>query len=80
MSLPTSEPGLYPNYLPLNGGLGSSREYSFGGLGDSFYEYLIKQWLFTGRTEHKFLKAHEDAISVSLASGAPCKTLGRLWC
>ena len=57
-------PGLYPNRIPMEGGLGHDEEYSFGGLGDSFYEYLLKQWLFTNRTEDRFRKAYEDSITV----------------
>jgi mannosyl-oligosaccharide alpha-1,2-mannosidase len=33
---------------------------SFGALGDSFYEYLLKQWLFTGRTEPKYRRMYDE--------------------
>ena len=29
-------------------------DYSLGGLGDSYYEYLLKQWLQTDKTENRF--------------------------
>ena len=29
-------------------------EVTLGGRGDSFYEYLLKQWLLTNRTEERY--------------------------
>ena len=49
------DPGLYPVFI--NEHTGSSRgtqDYSLGGLGDSYYEYLLKQYLQTNRTEPRF--------------------------
>jgi mannosyl-oligosaccharide alpha-1,2-mannosidase len=32
----------------------SSEEYSVGAFADSGYEYMLKQWLMTGKTEPKY--------------------------
>eukprot|EP00039_Didymoeca_costata_P019723 m.338677 g.338677 ORF g.338677 m.338677 type:complete len:734 (-) comp18502_c0_seq1:111-2312(-) len=40
--------GLYPNFLHPNTGRWGSAHISVGALGDSFYEYLLKMWVFRG--------------------------------
>lgn len=35
-----------------------------GGLGDSFYEYLLKAWLMSDRTDAEARKTYDDAIEV----------------
>ena len=62
--LPSTYPGLYPNNLPIHGGRGGMEEYSFGGLGDSYYEYLLKEWILTGRTNPRPLREYNKAIQV----------------
>lgn len=37
---------------------------SVGGLGDSFYEYLLKAWLMSDRTDAEARKTYDDAIEV----------------
>ncbi|CAI2179364.1 7661_t:CDS:2 [Funneliformis geosporum] len=41
-------PGLYPLYIDIESGKFTSRQISFGSMGDSFYEYLIKQYVYIG--------------------------------
>ncbi|KAK6056971.1 glycosyl hydrolase family 47 [Cooperia oncophora] len=44
--------GLYPNYInPDTGKFTVNHHVSLGALGDSFYEYLIKSWLQSGKTD-----------------------------
>ena len=43
--------GLFPVAIDPRTGRASSDAVSFGGLGDSFYEYLLKQYLLSGRTD-----------------------------
>eukprot|EP00911_Craspedida_sp_UC1_P002463 UC1_evm1s1833 len=45
---PPDMDGLYPNYVDPNTGNWGSRDISLGALGDSFYEYLLKMWIFRG--------------------------------
>ncbi|XP_028412795.1 mannosyl-oligosaccharide 1,2-alpha-mannosidase IA-like [Dendronephthya gigantea] len=54
--------GLYPNYLnPRNGAWGQNHV-SLGALGDSFYEYLIKSWIQSGKTDKQARKMYDDTI------------------
>ena len=43
--------GLFPLYLNPTTNAFTSHKVSFGAMGDSFYEYLLKMWLVGGRTE-----------------------------
>jgi len=36
--------------------------YKLGAGGDSYYEYLLKQWLLTGRKESSFLQDYDEAM------------------
>eukprot|EP00037_Helgoeca_nana_P030823 m.385405 g.385405 ORF g.385405 m.385405 type:complete len:757 (+) comp28275_c2_seq7:40-2310(+) len=40
--------GLYPNFLNPKTGRWGSKHVSLGALGDSFYEYLLKMWVYHG--------------------------------
>ena len=59
--------GMYPLYADTNSGNTVGGEISFGGMGDSFYEYLLKVWLQTGR-KHAWLRQMYDAAIDGLAS------------
>lgn len=37
---------------------------SVGGLGDSFYEYLLKAWLMSDKTDHEARRMYDDAVEV----------------
>ena len=39
---------------------------SLGALGDSFYEYLLKSWIMSGKTDHVARKMYDDAMRVSV--------------
>lgn len=41
---------------------------SVGGLGDSFYEYLLKAWLMSDKTDEEAKKMYYDALQVLLAN------------
>ena len=47
--------GLWPLTFNLGTGLPISTMFSVGAWADSAYEYLLKQWLQTGRTESRYL-------------------------
>ena len=50
--LKSSRPqNLYPNYLNPKTGKWGQQHTSMGALGDSFYEYLLKEWLRSGKTD-----------------------------
>ncbi|NWS37939.1 MA1A2 mannosidase, partial [Probosciger aterrimus] len=54
--------GLYPNYLNPRTGRWGQHHTSVGGLGDSFYEYLLKAWLMSDKTDTEARKMYDDAI------------------
>ena len=37
-----------------------------GALGDSFYEYLIKSWIMSGKTDNVARKMYDDAMRVCI--------------
>ncbi|XP_051730057.1 mannosyl-oligosaccharide 1,2-alpha-mannosidase IA isoform X1 [Ctenopharyngodon idella] len=54
--------GLYPNYLNPNSGQWGQHHVSVGGLGDSFYEYLLKAWLMSDKSDEEGKKLYYDAL------------------
>ncbi|KAI1712093.1 glycosyl hydrolase family 47 domain-containing protein [Ditylenchus destructor] len=55
--------GLYPNYINPRTGKFCLKHVSVGALGDSFYEYLIKLWLFTNKTDAQLKSTYDDALT-----------------
>ncbi|XP_062406474.1 mannosyl-oligosaccharide 1,2-alpha-mannosidase IA-like [Sardina pilchardus] len=54
--------GLYPNYLNPNSGQWGQHHVSVGGLGDSFYEYLLKAWIMSDKSDEDGKKLYYDAL------------------
>ncbi|XP_007428362.1 mannosyl-oligosaccharide 1,2-alpha-mannosidase IA [Python bivittatus] len=54
--------GLYPNYLNPNSGQWGQHHVSVGGLGDSFYEYLLKAWLMSDKTDEEAKQMYYNAV------------------
>ncbi|XP_042732143.1 mannosyl-oligosaccharide 1,2-alpha-mannosidase IA isoform X1 [Lagopus leucura] len=54
--------GLYPNYLNPSSGQWGQHHVSIGGLGDSFYEYLLKAWLMSDKTDEEGKKMYYGAV------------------
>ncbi|KAM7421305.1 hypothetical protein PAMA_015450 [Pampus argenteus] len=54
--------GLYPNFLSPVSGNWVQHHVSIGGLGDSFYEYLIKSYLMSDKTDDDAKKMYYDAL------------------
>ncbi|KAE8624531.1 hypothetical protein XENTR_v10005977 [Xenopus tropicalis] len=54
--------GLYPNYFSPISGNWVQHHVSLGGLGDSFYEYLIKSWLMSARQDNEAKSMYYDAL------------------
>ena len=55
--------GLYPNYLNPRSGRWGAQHTSVGALGDSFYEYLLKVWIWSGGTDKTSKTMFDDAIA-----------------
>ena len=52
---------LYPNYLNPRTGKWGQQHTSVGALGDSFYEYLIKEWLRSGKKDSVAKEMFDEA-------------------
>jgi len=53
---------LCPVFMSIRSATWSSDHVSLGALGDSFYEYLLKQYLLTGKTEERYRAAFERLV------------------
>lgn len=51
--LDSSDSGLYPQYFSVGSGRSSSSTFTVGSGADSFYEYLLKQWIQSNKAEKK---------------------------
>ena len=57
------ESRIWYNFInPQNGAWGSSKAASVGALGDSFYEYLLKTYLITGKNDTVSLEMYLDSL------------------
>ncbi|KAG9337128.1 hypothetical protein JZ751_029719 [Albula glossodonta] len=66
--------GLYPNFLSPVSGNWVQHHVSIGGLGDSFYEYLIKSYLMSDRTDEEAKRMYYtalEAIEANLVQKSP---------
>ena len=54
--------GLYPNYINPKTGRFGQNHVSLGALGDSFYEYLLKAWLMSNKTDTDALAQYSEAM------------------
>lgn len=50
--------------LKFSSGFPTTDHVSIGGLGDSFYEYLIKSWLMSDKKDSEAKKMYDDALEV----------------
>ena len=61
-SLDKPHGGLYPNYISLKTGQFGQAHISMGGRGDSFYEYLLKEWIQSGGEDMEARQMWDQAI------------------
>ncbi|ODV59359.1 glycoside hydrolase family 47 protein, partial [Ascoidea rubescens DSM 1968] len=54
--------GLFPLYMDISAASENVRKYSIGGLSDSFYEYLIKQYHLLNGSMKEYLMLYEKSI------------------
>ncbi|CAF0831381.1 unnamed protein product [Brachionus calyciflorus] len=69
--------GLYYNYINPSTGQYCGSQASIGGLADSFYEYLLKFWLYKKKADKNILKMYLDSID-ALKSHVYSKSKGNL--
>lgn len=72
----TEHNGLFALHFGISNGLPTGDRYSVGAQADSAYEYLLKQWLMTGKTEGRFLDMCKSSIVAKYPSG--CNIFGDL--
>ncbi|KXN71603.1 glycoside hydrolase family 47 protein, partial [Conidiobolus coronatus NRRL 28638] len=60
--LPKPRQGLYPVYLNVFTGQFITQQVSFGALGDSFYEYLLKVYIMTGKSNPLLLSMFQESM------------------
>ncbi|CAH1130761.1 unnamed protein product [Ceutorhynchus assimilis] len=58
--------GLYPNYLNPRSGKWGQHHMSMGALGDSFYEYLLKAWLLSGKEDNEARQMFDEAMEAAM--------------
>jgi len=58
--------GLFPTFINPSNARWTSGKIAFGALGDSFYEYLIKQWLLTRKSE-PYLREMWESTMLAMA-------------
>ncbi|KAI8792114.1 mannosyl-oligosaccharide 1,2-alpha-mannosidase IA isoform X2 [Biomphalaria glabrata] len=54
--------GFYPNYIHPATGKWCQVHVSMGALGDSFYEYLLKEWLISNKEDAQARQMYDDAM------------------
>ncbi|CAO3663942.1 unnamed protein product [Rhizopus stolonifer] len=54
--------GLVPIFIDPDRGYFPTREVRLGSRGDSYYEYLLKQYLQTNKTEHRYREEYDKAV------------------
>ncbi|XP_066253728.1 mannosyl-oligosaccharide 1,2-alpha-mannosidase IA isoform X1 [Euwallacea similis] len=58
--------GLYPNYLNPRSGKWGQHHMSMGALGDSYFEYLLKSWLLSGKEDNEARQMFDEAMEAVL--------------
>ncbi|EGC35642.1 hypothetical protein DICPUDRAFT_55071 [Dictyostelium purpureum] len=53
--------GLYPVFISQDGKRFCNNQVSIGAMGDSYYEYLLKMWMYTDGREELYSKLFEEA-------------------
>ncbi|KAF2074516.1 hypothetical protein CYY_004184 [Polysphondylium violaceum] len=56
-------PGLIPIMLKPDGTKSCSSEISLGAMGDSYYEYLIKTWIYSNKTDNRYRDLYVKAAN-----------------
>ena len=67
--------GILPQYFFREEGSPSGNYFMLGARSDSYYEYLLKQWIMTERTENRLLNRYKEAIK-EVRSKLLCNTGG----
>ncbi|KAJ2777628.1 hypothetical protein GGI15_004439 [Coemansia interrupta] len=55
-------PGLYPIWIDIESGNLTSGQITFGGQGDSWYEYMLKQYIFSHKKNDQYRRMYVESI------------------
>ncbi|KAJ2731741.1 hypothetical protein IW152_004337 [Coemansia sp. BCRC 34962] len=55
-------PGLYPIWVDIATGNFTSGQITFGAQGDSWYEYMLKQYIYSGGTHDQYQRMYVESI------------------
>lgn len=59
------ENGMYYNYINPSSGKWCNRDATLGALADSFYEYLLKLWIYGNKKDDKLLSVYLEAMEAA---------------
>ena len=59
-------PGLYPIYISPTHGAFTNNRVAWGAMGDSFYEYLLKMYLLTGKAHEQYKRMYVQSVDAML--------------
>uniref|UniRef100_A0A7E4VWN9 alpha-1,2-Mannosidase n=1 Tax=Panagrellus redivivus TaxID=6233 RepID=A0A7E4VWN9_PANRE len=71
--------GLYPNFINPRTGRWCQKHVSVGALGDSFYEYLLKEYVMSGKKDVAAKKLYDEAIAALEAKLLYKSAQNNLW-
>jgi len=60
---PLPLPGQYPVYIDPKTLKSKTNHITWGGLGDSFYEYLLKMWILTGKSHDQYRRMYVESVT-----------------
>ena len=64
MTWPDTLPrGVYPMFIHPTSGTFTSHEITLGARADSLYEYLLKQWLLSNKTDARVRRMYDDSVA-----------------
>jgi len=59
---PRSQDGLYPIFIDPHGGRFTSNQITYGAMGDSAYEYFLKLWVQSGKSEDLYKRMYYRSV------------------
>lgn len=59
---------MWPIHIRPDSGKPSGAVYTWGAMGDSYYEYLLKMWLLTGKTVPQYKRMYLESVKGLIAS------------
>jgi len=77
--LPKQFEGLYPIYVNHRTGQFQNSKITWGAMGDSFYEYLLKMWLLTGKKSSQYRRMYLSSVDGMMRYLVSSSSSGMKW-